>query len=48
MKLERRPRILAKLSFRELNDSTLSGIDTFENMAISLGLKRDKNHNGRL
>ena len=46
--LERRSRILAKLSLRELNDSTISGIYTFEIMAISLSLKRDKNHKGRL
>ena len=40
--LERRSRILAKLSLRELNDSTVSDIYTFEIMAISLSLKRDK------
>ena len=48
IKWKQRPWIMRKLSFRELNDSmlsvihndsTLSVIHTFENMAISLGLK---------
>ena len=33
-KFERRPRIFVKLSFRELRDSKLSGLHTFDNMAI--------------
>lgn len=39
IKLEKRPRILVKLSFRELWDSKLSGWCTFGNIAISLGFK---------
>ena len=35
-KFERRPQILVKLSFRELYDSKLSGLHTFDNMVISL------------
>ena len=38
MKLERRPRILVRLSFRELGDSKLSGLRTFD-MTISLSQK---------
>ena len=33
-KLEQRPLIFVKLSFRELCDSKLSGLHTFYNMAI--------------
>ena len=33
-KLERRPQIFVKLSFREFCGSKLSGLDSFENMAI--------------
>ena len=36
MKLERRARILVKLGFKELCDSKLSGLYTFDEMAISL------------
>ena len=35
-KLERRSRILVKLSFRELRDSKLSGLFTFDNMETSM------------
>ena len=31
-KFKRRPRILIKLSFRELSDSKLSGLHVFDNM----------------
>ena len=34
-KLERRPRILVKLSLKELCDSKLSGFRPFANMAVS-------------
>ena len=34
--LERKPRILVKLSFRYLCDSKLSGLHPFDNMATSL------------
>ena len=47
-KLECRPRILVKLIFRELCDSKLSGLGTFDNMAISLSQKRGKNQKCRL
>ena len=33
-KSERRPQIFIKLSFRELCDSKLSGLNAFDNMAI--------------
>ena len=33
-KFERRSQIFVKLSFRELCDSKLSGLHTFDNMAI--------------
>ena len=33
-KFEQRPQIFVKLSFRELCDSKLSGLHTFDNMAI--------------
>ena len=33
-KFEQRHRIFAKLSFRELRDSNLSGLHAFDNMAI--------------
>ena len=33
-KFERRPQIFAKLSFRELCDSKLSGLHPFDNMVI--------------
>ena len=33
-KFEQRPRILVKLSFRELCDSKLSGLHSFHNIAI--------------
>ena len=33
-KFEGRPQIFAKLSFRELCDSKLSGLHAFDNMAI--------------
>ena len=33
-KFERRPRILVKLSFRELCHSELSGLHVFDNMTI--------------
>ena len=33
-KFERRPRILVKLSFRELCDSKLSGLHVFDNMVV--------------
>ena len=33
-KFERRPQIFVKLSFRELCDSKLSDLHTFDNMAI--------------
>ena len=33
-KLERRPRVFVKLSFRELCGSKLSGLYPFDNMAI--------------
>ena len=33
-KFERRARIFVKLNFRELCDSKLSGLHTFDNMAI--------------
>ena len=33
-KLEQRPQIFVKLSFRELCDSKLSGLHVFDNMAI--------------
>ena len=33
-KLERRPQIFVKLSFREFCDSKLSGLHAFDNMAI--------------
>ena len=33
-KLERRPRIFVKLSFRELCGSNISGSHSFDNMAI--------------
>ena len=33
-KLERMPQIFVKLSFRELSDSKLSGLNPFDNMAI--------------
>ena len=35
-KFEQRPQILAKLSFKEFYDSKLSGLHTFDNMAILL------------
>ena len=34
IKFKQRPQILIKLSFRELCDSKLSGLRTFDNMAI--------------
>ena len=33
-KFEQRPQVLVKLSFKELYDSKLSGLHTFDNMAI--------------
>ena len=33
-KFEQRPQIFAKLSFRELCDSKLSGLHAFDNMVI--------------
>ena len=33
-KFKRRPQIFVKLSFRELHDSKLSGLQAFDNMAI--------------
>ena len=33
-KLERRPQIFVKLSFRQFCDSKLSGLHAFDNMAI--------------
>ena len=33
-KFERRPRIIVKLSFRELCDSKLSGLHPFDDMAL--------------
>ena len=38
-KLERRPQIFVKLSFRELCGSKLSGLHPFDNMAIIRGVK---------
>ena len=38
---ERRPRKLLKLNFRELYDSKLPGLRTFDNMAISLKLLKE-------
>ena len=35
-KFEQRPQILVKLSFRELCNSKLSDLHTFDNMVISL------------
>ena len=35
-KFEHRPRILVKLTFRELCDSNLFGLRPFDNMTISL------------
>ena len=34
-KIEQRPQIFVKLSFRELSDSKVSGLCPFDNMAIS-------------
>ena len=39
-KFEHRPRILVKLTFRELCDSNLFGLRPFDNMTISLIYKR--------
>ena len=36
MKFEQKPQILVKLSWRELYDSELSGLGSFENIVISL------------
>ena len=44
--LERRHRILAKLSFRELSNSKLSGLRTLHNMRVSLSQKLRKNQKG--
>ena len=33
-KFKRKPRIFVKLSFRELRNSKLSGLHTFDNIAI--------------
>ena len=38
-KLERGPRIFAKVSFREMCGSKLSGLHPFDNMAIIRGVK---------
>ena len=38
-KLEQRPQIFVKLSFRELCGSKLSGLHPFDNMAIIRGVK---------
>ena len=46
MKLKQRPQILAKLCFRELCDSKLSGLHPFDNMAISLVKNVKKRKNG--
>ena len=47
--LERRHRILAKLSFRELSNSKLSGLRTLHNMRVSLSQKlRKKSERYRL
>ena len=37
-KFEQRPRILVKVSFRELCDSKLSGLHAFDNMAMNICL----------
>ena len=47
-KLEQRPRMSVKLSFRALCDSILSGLHAFDNMAISSSLKRCENQQDRL
>ena len=47
MKLERRPRILVKLSFRELGDSKPFSLHTFD-MTISLSEKGNINQKGKL
>ena len=39
---------LLRLSFKELHDSKLPGVDVFNNSTISLSLKRGKNQQGRL
>ena len=41
-KFDRRPQIFEKLSFRELCNSKLSGLHTFDNIAIILKLSRLK------
>ena len=40
MKLEERPQIFIKLSFRELCGSNLSGLHPFDNMAIIHSVKK--------
>ena len=41
-KFEHRPRILVKLTFRELCDSNLFGLCPFDNMTISMSYKEVK------
>ena len=41
-KFEQRLRIFIKLSFRELCHSKLSGLNTFDNMAISLNRLKNR------
>ena len=48
MKTERRPRILVRLSFRELCDSNLFDSRAFDDMAISMSQEGDKKRKGRL
>ena len=47
-KLEGRPRILVKLSFRGFCDLKLSNTYTFDNIAISSSLNRSENQKSRL
>ena len=47
-KLERRPQIFAKLSFKELCGSKLSGSHPFDNMAIVYIVKNRLKTEGRL
>ena len=48
MKTERRPRILVRLSFRDLCDSNLFDSRAFDDMAISMSQEGDKKRKGRL
>ena len=47
-KLEQRPHIFLKLSFRELCGSNLSGLHPFDNMAIIHRVKNRVKQKGRL